>query len=130
LAACFPGRRRHDLEALVAYTAYKRRSPEGSERPELEDEILESVPLEASRAPAPNLEPGDALVLPDGREAIVTARIETNVGPLAAYWTLSPRPQRSRTPIVRDDSSYGGWRVAWRPLLRFRRRGHLGEGPR
>jgi hypothetical protein len=27
LAAHFPGRQRHDLEALVAYSAYRRRAP-------------------------------------------------------------------------------------------------------
>jgi hypothetical protein len=34
--------------------------------------------------PAPNVEPGDVVVLPDGREALVTARVETNRGPLTA----------------------------------------------
>jgi hypothetical protein len=35
--------------------------------------------------PAPNLEPGDVVLLPDGREALVTTRVETHgVGPLAA----------------------------------------------
>jgi hypothetical protein len=33
--------------------------------------------------PAPNLEPGDVVVLVDGREAIVTARVEAQPGPLA-----------------------------------------------
>jgi len=31
--------------------------------------------------PAPNLEPGDVVVLADGREAIVTARVEAEPGP-------------------------------------------------
>lgn len=30
--------------------------------------------------PAPNLEPGDVVVLADGREALVTARVETSGG--------------------------------------------------
>jgi hypothetical protein len=30
--------------------------------------------------PAPNLEPGDVVVLADGREAIVTARVEARPG--------------------------------------------------
>jgi hypothetical protein len=47
LAACFQGRRRHDLEALVAYPAYKRRSPEGSKTRELANEMIGSEPLEA-----------------------------------------------------------------------------------
>src|SRR5574341_1705649 len=36
LDAYFPARRRHDLEALVAYAAYKRRSPEASETTSLD----------------------------------------------------------------------------------------------
>ena len=31
--------------------------------------------------PAPNLEPGDVLVLADGRDAVVTARVEVEPGP-------------------------------------------------
>ncbi|MET0938165.1 MAG: hypothetical protein ABWY51_02940 [Gaiellaceae bacterium] len=31
--------------------------------------------------PAPNLEPGDVVVVADGREALVTARVETEPGP-------------------------------------------------
>ena len=31
--------------------------------------------------PAPNVEPGDVVVLADGREAIVTARVATKRGP-------------------------------------------------
>jgi hypothetical protein len=34
--------------------------------------------------PAPNLEPGDVVVLANGREALVTARVETQPGPVAA----------------------------------------------
>jgi hypothetical protein len=35
--------------------------------------------------PAPNVEPGDVVVLADGQEAIVTGRVETGgVGPFAA----------------------------------------------
>ena len=34
--------------------------------------------------PAPNVEPGDVVVLPDGREALVTARVEAEPGPCAA----------------------------------------------
>ena len=39
--------------------------------------------------PAPNLEPGDVLVLADGRESVVTARVEAEPGPgpLVAYPT-------------------------------------------
>ena len=47
LAAYVPGRGRHDLEALVAYAAYKRRSPEGSKTKELAKEMIGSEPLEA-----------------------------------------------------------------------------------
>jgi urease accessory protein UreE len=31
--------------------------------------------------PAPNLEPGDVVVLADGREAVVTTRVEAEPGP-------------------------------------------------
>ena len=31
--------------------------------------------------PAPNLEPGDVVVVADGREALVTARVEAEPGP-------------------------------------------------
>ena len=31
--------------------------------------------------PAPNVEPGDVVVLADGREALVTARVEAEPGP-------------------------------------------------
>lgn len=41
------GRRRLDLEAHVAYAAYKRRSPEESETRELANEMIGSEPLEA-----------------------------------------------------------------------------------
>jgi hypothetical protein len=34
--------------------------------------------------PAPNLEPGDVVVLADGREARATARVESKPGPLSA----------------------------------------------
>ena len=34
--------------------------------------------------PAPNVEPGDVVVLAEGREALVTARVESQPGPLAA----------------------------------------------
>lgn len=34
--------------------------------------------------PAPNLEPGDVVMLEDGREALVTCRVETLPGPLEA----------------------------------------------
>lgn len=45
-ARYFPGWRRHDFEALVAYAAYKRGSP-GSEKMDLATERIESGPLEA-----------------------------------------------------------------------------------
>ena len=34
--------------------------------------------------PAPNVEPGDVVVIPDGREALVTARVEAEPGSVAA----------------------------------------------
>jgi hypothetical protein len=38
--------------------------------------------------PAPNLEPGDVVVLADGREAVVTARVEVEPGPGPLVATL------------------------------------------
>lgn len=52
--------------------------------------------------PAPNLEPGDVVVLADGREAIVTARVDTGESALAALLQVvaaePPAATRSRTP--------------------------------
>jgi hypothetical protein len=42
--------------------------------------------------PAPNLEPGDVVVLRDGREALVTARVEAERGPLAALLEVVVAP--------------------------------------
>jgi hypothetical protein len=50
---------------------------------------------------APNLEPGDVVVLEDGREALVTARVETNgQGPFAALLEVAIAP----TPLTGDES--------------------------
>jgi hypothetical protein len=52
--------------------------------------------------PAPNVEPGDVLVLPDGREALVTARVEARPGPLEALLevVLSARQPRPSAKIA------------------------------
>jgi hypothetical protein len=50
--------------------------------------------------PAPNVEPGDVVMLPDGREALVTARVEAEPGPLAALLEVAIAP----TPLTSDDS--------------------------
>lgn len=50
--------------------------------------------------PAPNVEPGDVLVLDDGRDALVTARVETNGGQLAALLEVAIVP----TPLTSDES--------------------------
>jgi hypothetical protein len=43
--------------------------------------------------PAPNLEPGDVVMLADGREALVTARVETyGVGPFEALLRVAVAP--------------------------------------
>ena len=42
--------------------------------------------------PAPNLEPGDVVVLADGREALVTARVEVEPGPLEALLEVVVSP--------------------------------------
>ena len=44
--------------------------------------------------PAPNVEPGDVVVLPDGREALVTARVGGEPGPLAALLEVVIAPSR------------------------------------
>jgi len=50
--------------------------------------------------PAPNVEPGDVVVLPDGREALVTARVEAAKGSLVALLEVAIAP----TPLTSDDS--------------------------
>jgi hypothetical protein len=50
---------------------------------------------------ATNVEPGDVVFLTDGREALVTARVETNgQGPFAALLEVAVAP----TPLTSDDS--------------------------
>jgi hypothetical protein len=44
--------------------------------------------------PAPNVEPGDVVVIPDGREALVTARIEAEPGLLAGLLEVVIAPSR------------------------------------
>lgn len=51
--------------------------------------------------PARNVEPGDVVVLPDGREALVTARLEAEPGPLAGLLEVvvsAERPGRAWRP--------------------------------
>ena len=51
--------------------------------------------------PAPNLEAGDVVTLEDGREALVTARVETDGrGPFAALLEVAVAP----TPLPSDDA--------------------------
>jgi hypothetical protein len=52
--------------------------------------------------PAPNLEPGDVVVVADGREAIVTARVEAEPGwgHLVALLEVAIAP----TPLTSDDA--------------------------
>ena len=51
--------------------------------------------------PAPNVEPGDGGMLEDGREALVTARVETyECGPLARL----PQVVVAPTPLTIDES--------------------------
>jgi len=49
--------------------------------------------------PAPNVEPGDVVVLDDGREALVTARVETDDGDVAALLEVAIAPP----PLTTDD---------------------------
>jgi hypothetical protein len=52
--------------------------------------------------PAPNIEPGDVVVVADGREAIVTARVEAEPGrgQLVALLEVAIAP----TPLTSDES--------------------------
>jgi hypothetical protein len=50
--------------------------------------------------PAPNVEPSDVVVLADGREAIVTARVEAEPGPLVALLEVAI----ARTPVAGEES--------------------------
>jgi hypothetical protein len=50
--------------------------------------------------PAPNVEPGDVVMLQDGREALVTARVETDGGQFAALLEVAIAP----TPLTSDES--------------------------
>ena len=50
--------------------------------------------------PAPNVEPGDVVTLPDGQEALVAARVEAGPEPLAALLEVAIAP----TPLVSDES--------------------------
>ena len=43
--------------------------------------------------PAPNLRPGDVVQLPDGREALVVAKVETGEAPIAALLESCPATQ-------------------------------------
>jgi len=40
--------------------------------------------------PAPNLRPGDVVQLPDGREALVVAKVETGEAPIATLLEVVP----------------------------------------
>jgi hypothetical protein len=46
--------------------------------------------------PVPNVEPGDVVVLADGREALVVARVEAKPGPLAALLEVAVAPQANQ----------------------------------
>jgi hypothetical protein len=48
--------------------------------------------------PAPNLEAGDLVLLADGREALVTARVEAQPGPFEALLEVAPL-------VARDDAA-------------------------
>jgi hypothetical protein len=50
--------------------------------------------------PAPNVESGDVVMLANGREALVTARVETDGGQFAALREVAIAP----TPLTSDES--------------------------
>jgi len=49
--------------------------------------------------PAPNIEPGDVVMLADRREALVTARVETDRRQVAALLEVAIAP----TPLTSDE---------------------------
>jgi hypothetical protein len=51
--------------------------------------------------PAPNVEPGDVVELADGRKVLVTARVETGGGPLAALLEVAPASQNYANRVHR-----------------------------
>ena len=59
--------------------------------------------------PAPNLEPGDVVVVADGREALVTARVEAEPGwgQLVALLevAIAPTPLTSDESIIKSNAS-------------------------
>ncbi len=61
--------------------------------------------------PTPNVEPGD-VVVPDEREALVTARVEAEPGPLAALRevAIAPTPLTSAARGVGQTLCATGWR--------------------
>jgi hypothetical protein len=48
--------------------------------------------------PAPNLEPGDVVQLPDGHDGIVSARVETDDGAIAALLEVVVAPTAPELP--------------------------------
>lgn len=50
--------------------------------------------------PAPNVEPGDVVMLADGQEALVTCRVEADGGPLAAMLEVAVAPEVADTSEV------------------------------
>jgi hypothetical protein len=53
--------------------------------------------------PARNLEPGDVVVLADGREALVTARVEAQPGPFEALLEVAPGRYGNRNQTRRQE---------------------------
>jgi len=56
--------------------------------------------LGVTEHPAPNVEPGDVVMTPDGREALVTARVDDEPGPLTALLEVAVAP----TPLTSHES--------------------------
>jgi hypothetical protein len=48
--------------------------------------------------PVPNVEPGDVVQLADGREAVVTARVETGEAPIAGILEVVVAPSAPALP--------------------------------
>ena len=70
--------------------------------------------------PAPNLEPGDVVVVADGREAIVTARVEAEPGwgQLVALLEVAIAPSRLEADDALPQLLPGGARASSRSTVR------------
>jgi hypothetical protein len=126
LAACFPGCRRHYLEALVAYRV-QARSPEGSERPELEKRSSRMAGMRSSaqgsrRTSAARRLLDVALGPPQRSRTAATAAGESLGDHCYASETWAPRRRTPMTTLVRTAARASNPRSAVRASSFARRR--------